>query len=199
MVVDKYFGSIYDLITTKIKQFKFLLLPNFLLFINKKVLFESLPIPAQLILINGPGLLTFGINCNLGYKLGGRNRDGAIELQCRARNSRIIFGNNINTNNNIFICSQNLIKIGDNTLIGQNVSMTDFEAHGTHPNKRNELGVIGEIIIGKNVWIGSNVTILKNTNIGDNSIIATGSVVIGTFPANVIIGGIPAKIISNIL
>jgi len=37
---------------------------------------------------------------------------------------------------------------------------------------------------------------LKGAKIGDNSIIAAGSVVTGkTFPANVIIGGNPAKVI----
>jgi Serine acetyltransferase len=36
--------------------------------------------------------------------------------------------------------------------------------------------------------------ILKNTKIGDNSIVAAGAVVSGNFPDNVIIGGVPAKI-----
>lgn len=51
------------------------------------------------------------------------------------------------------------------------------------------------MIIGKNVWIGNNVTILKNSEVGDNTIIAAGAVVSGKFPANVIIGGVPAKTI----
>ncbi|UMB55472.1 hypothetical protein MKD41_08355 [Lutibacter sp. A64] len=43
-----------------------------------------------------------------------------------------------------------------------------------------------------------NVTILKNSEVGDNSIVAIGAVVIGKFPKNVIIGGVPAKIIKTI-
>lgn len=42
------------------------------------------------------------------------------------------------------------------------------------------------------------MTILDGTVIGDNCIVAAGAVVSGVFPDNVIIGGIPAKIIKNI-
>ena len=96
------------------------------------------------------------------------------------------------------ICAVNYIEIGDNTLIGQNVVIMDFEAHGIAANERKEMGEIGEIIIKKNVWIGNNVTILKNSMIGENTIVAAGAVVSGNFPDNVIIGGIPAKIIKEI-
>jgi len=96
------------------------------------------------------------------------------------------------------ICAANYIEIGDNTLIGNFVSIRDHEAHGINPDKRREIGEIGEVIIEENVWIGNNVIILKNTCIGKNSIVAAGAVVAGKFPANVIIGGVPAKIIKSI-
>jgi acetyltransferase-like isoleucine patch superfamily enzyme len=74
----------------------------------------------------------------------------------------------------------------------------DFEAHGIRPENRKKIGEIGSIIVGKNCWIGNNTTILKNSKIGDNSIVAVGAVVSGVFPENVIIGGVPAKIIKNL-
>mgnify|MGYP000356396697 CR=1 FL=1 len=40
---------------------------------------------------------------------------------------------------------------------------------------------------------------LKNTVIGKNSIVAAGAVVSGDFPSNVLIGGIPARIIKKII
>ena len=64
--------------------------------------------------------------------------------------------------------------------------------------KEKANGEIGKVIIGRNVWIGNNVVILKNTGIGDNTIIAAGAVVSGEFPANVIVGGVPAKIIKSL-
>ena len=155
------------------------------------------PVSNQLIHIRGIGKLQIGNSCTFGYKPGGFHHHGMIEFQTRDINANIIIGNNVFTNNNIFICAYDKIEIGDDTLIGQHVTIMDFEAHGLHPDKRRQVGEIGKVIIGKNVWIGNNVTILKNSKIGDNTIIAAGAVVSGIFPANCIIGGLPARIIKD--
>jgi len=152
----------------------------------------------QITLFRGNGIVEIGKNCSFGYKLGGFYRGGSIELQPRYKNSFIKIGNKVATNNNIFICAANYIEIGDNVLIGQGVCFMDSEAHGIQPDKRREIGEIGQIIIGNNVWIGNNVTILKNSEIGANCIVAAHAVVSGKFPNNVIIGGVPAKIIKRI-
>lgn len=140
-----------------------------------------------------------GDKCHFGYKLGGFNRRGSIELQARYSNSLIKIGDKVFINNNVMLCAANYIDIGDDTLIGQNVVFMDHEVYGFYPSKRRELGTIGSIVIGRNVWIGNNVMILKDTVIGENSIVAAGTVVSGTFPDNVVIGGVPAKIIKEIL
>lgn len=152
----------------------------------------------QYTLIEGAGKVKIGQNCTFGCKLGGFHRGGSIEIQTRFKNAKIIIENNVATNNNIFLCAANLIKIGKSTRIGHFVTVMDFEAHSTNPEKRNKVGKIGQVIIGENVWIGNNVTILKNSEIGKNTIVAAGAVVAGKFPSNVIIGGIPAKMIKSI-
>ena len=119
-------------------------------------------------------------------------------MQARYSNAHLKIGNNVATNNNLFCSAANRIEVGDDTLIGQYVTVMDYEAHGTSPEKRRQMGEIGKVIIGRNVWIGNNVVILKNTGIGDNTIIAAGAVVSGEFPANVIVGGVPAKIIKSL-
>jgi acetyltransferase-like isoleucine patch superfamily enzyme len=173
-------------------------LPNYRFITSGRLRYVKTPCCGQLTLLTGKGTIEIGSNCAFGFKLGGFHRAGSIELQARYKNSRIKIGNNVNTNNNIFLCAANYIEIGDNTLIGQNVTIMDHEAHGILPNDRREVGVIGKVITGKNVWLGNNVTILKNSEIGDNTVVATGAVVSGSFPANVIIGGVPAKIIKVI-
>jgi acetyltransferase-like isoleucine patch superfamily enzyme len=153
------------------------------------------PVCLQKTYITGLGIVEIGDNCFFGCKLGGFHRGGSIELQARYKNSKIKVGNNIATNNNIMLCAANYIEVGDDTLIGQYVTIMDHEAHGMQPDDRRKIGEIGQVIIGKNCWIGNNVMILKNSMIGDNTIVAAGSVVSGKFPSNVIIGGVPAKII----
>ena len=177
--------------------FKFIY-PNRINLLRRRIVFQKLPKISQLTICEGQGVVEIGNNCSFGYKMGGFHRGGSVELQARYKNSKIKFGNNISTNNNIFLCAANYIEIGDNTLIGQYVTIMDHEAHGIAYDKRRQLGDIGKIIIGQNIWIGNNVTILKNSEIGDNTIIATGAVVSGKFPANVIIGGVPAKCIKSL-
>lgn len=174
----------------------YFLLPN--LFSKTKYSFESSPNFQQKTFFTGKGIISIGANCGFGFKLGGFWYKGAIEIQPRYSNAKIIIGNSVHTNNNIFICSANKIIIGNKTRIGQNVCIMDFEAHGIDPDLRNQMGDVGTVEVGENVWIGNNVTILKNSIIGKNSIVAAGAIVTGTFPENVIIGGIPAKIIKNI-
>lgn len=82
----------------------------------------------------------------------------------------------------------------ENTIIMQNVTI------GGNLSKSKILDekIIKAPIIGKNVFIGPNACILGPISIGDNSIIGAGSVVIEDVPCNVVVGGIPAKIIKNI-
>ena len=186
------------LFNNKLKLYVNFILPNLNFILSGRLKSENKLICNQKTLLTGVGNIYIGKDCFLGYKPGGFHRGGCIELQARYKEAVIRIGDNIATNNNIFICAANNIEIGANTLIGQNVTIMDFEAHGIKAVERRGLGVIGKIGIGKNVWIGNNVTILKNSSVGENTIIAAGAVVTGDFPANVIIGGVPAKIIREL-
>lgn len=111
-------------------------------------------------------------------------------------------GKNISIGKNVFInsgCSfqdQGGIIIGDDVLIGHNVVMATLN-HDLNPAKRASL-IPAPIVIGNKVWIGANATILSGVTVGENSVIAAGAVVTKSVPKNVIVGGIPAKIIRNI-
>ena len=54
------------------------------------------------------------------------------------------------------------------------------------------------IKIGNDVWIGAHATILAGVTIGNGAVIAAGAVVTKDVPANMVVGGVPAKIIKNI-
>lgn len=197
--VLKFIYSLYIRVKKRLslhfRQFFLFIYPNRVNILRSRIIYRSLPSFNQYTICEGRGIVEIGKSCSFGYKLGGFHRGGSIELQARYKNSKIKIGNEIWTNNNIMLCAAKYIEIGDNTLIGQNVTIMDHEAHGIEPDKRRQIGEIGQVIVGRNTWIGNNVMILKNSEIGDNSIVASGAVVSGKFPANVIIGGVPAKII----
>jgi len=75
----------------------------------------------------------------------------------------------------------------------------DSDFHALHPQKRiGGIPLTGKVQIEENVFIGSRVTILKGVTIGKNSVVANGSIVSKSIPANVIAAGIPCKIIKNL-
>ena len=52
--------------------------------------------------------------------------------------------------------------------------------------------------IGRDCWLGNGVVITAGVELGDNVIVGANAVVTKSFPSNVIIAGVPAKIIKSI-
>lgn len=91
------------------------------------------------------------------------------------------------------------VEIGDDTIFGNYVSVHPENHNFDSPDVPIRLQGVNHkgIKIGKGCWIGAKVTILDGTVVGDGCIVAAGAVVRGVFPDNVIIGGVPAKIIKH--
>lgn len=112
------------------------------------------------------------------------------------------FGKNITIGKNVFINAcchfqdHGGVVIGDGCQIGHNVVFATLN-HGLSPEDRKHT-YPAPIVLGKNVWVGSNSTILQGVTIGDNAVVAAGAVVTKDVPANVVVGGVPAKIIKKI-
>ena len=92
------------------------------------------------------------------------------------------------------------VKIGNDVIMGQYVSFhSENHSFADKTKLIREQGVSSEgIVIGNNIWVGSKVTFLDGCKVRDNSVIAAGAVVIDVFPPNVVIGGVPAKIIKHL-
>lgn len=141
--------------------------------------------------------------------------------------NKLIFGDNVKIGAySLVTCTSHLSKYGEGLTIGNNSAFgrfTEFGAAGGieigndviagsyisfHSENHNfsdnsklirEQGVTSKgIKIGNNVWIGVKATFLDGSIIGDNCVVAAGAVVNGEFPNNVVIGGIPAKILKEI-
>jgi len=154
----------------------------------------------QKTLFTGRGSIKIGSNTSFGFRLGGKYLHGYCEIQARFKESLIIIGQNVASNNGLLIVSAERIEIGNDCLIGKDVQMIDCDGHGLAPSeRRNSIGKVKPIVIGRNVWIGNNVIILKGTEIGDNSVIGAGAVITGgKFPSNVVIAGNPAKVVKSV-
>ncbi|MDT2895503.1 MULTISPECIES: acyltransferase [Lactococcus] len=111
----------------------------------------------------------------------------------------IIIGDNTSFSEFTFFGGAGGIKVGNDVISGQNVR---FHSENHNFSNNNELirlqGVSRKgIEVGNNVWIGAGAIFLDGAKVGNNSVVAANSVVQKEFPDNVVIGGIPAKIIKN--
>lgn len=90
------------------------------------------------------------------------------------------------------------IYFGKNVTIGPNVKIyTSF--HPIEAQKRLTSGYyITPVKLGDNVWIGGGAIINPGVIIGENSVVASGSVVTKSVPPNVMVAGVPARIIKKI-
>ncbi len=111
----------------------------------------------------------------------------------------ISIGDNISINTNVQIgASGGKIVIGNNVLIGPNVVIRAAD-HGISRDKpiRYQSHIGGEIYIEDDVWIASNAVILKNVRLGKGCVVAAGAVVNKDVEPYSIVGGVPAKKISE--
>ena len=153
----------------------------------------------QPVLFAGKGEVILG-KCNLGLFPSPHYFSGYIHIEAREPGSRIVIEDDVWINNNAcIIAERSEIIIKKGTLIGPEICVFDSDFHDIAPDKRMAgTQTTKAVVIGENVFLGGRVTVLKGVAIGDNSVIAAGSVVTKSVPANSIAGGNPAKIIGTI-
>jgi len=179
-------------IVLKIRIFKYSFFSN-----NKNV--SGFFVKHQPVVVRGKGKIRIGDNVNVGVINSPNFYNSYAYIEARNKNAVIEFGNNIQINNGFSVTSEKSIIIENNVLIGFNCNIIDSTFHHLDKDKRNETDPNPkEVIIKRNVFIGNNVTILKGVTIGENSVISNGSIVTKTCPDNVVIGGVPAKVIKQL-
>lgn len=90
------------------------------------------------------------------------------------------------------------------TTIGRNVNLGPFvrlvtDTHEIGTAERRAGAVRHDaIVIGDGCWIGASATVLAGVSIGAGSIVAAGAVVTRDVPPNVVVGGVPAKVLRRL-
>lgn len=92
-----------------------------------------------------------------------------------------------------YIQGSNGIEIGDDSIFAPGVKI--ISANHSRGNLKNS-DPCEPIRIGKRCWIAANAVILPGVQLGDDVIVGAGAVVTQSFPSNVVVVGIPARILS---
>ncbi|MBK7105846.1 MAG: N-acetyltransferase [Ignavibacteriae bacterium] len=109
-------------------------------------------------------------------------------------------GKNCKISSHTFICEG--VHIGDGVFVGHNVTfINDKYPRAVNPDGSLQTEADWKLIetfVKDKVSIGSSSTIMGGVTIGENSIIGAGAVVTKDVPANVVVAGVPAKIIKKL-
>ena len=88
------------------------------------------------------------------------------------------------------------ITIDDGVFIAPKVNLITIN-HSENPALRSAT-YFAPIHIKKNVWIGVGASVMPGVTIGENAIVAANAVVTKDVPDNMIVGGVPARVLRPI-
>jgi acetyltransferase-like isoleucine patch superfamily enzyme len=114
-----------------------------------------------------------------------------------AGGDEIRIGRNVFINQNCTFYDLGGLDIGDDVMIGPNVSIITT-GHPLDPTQRRNVIIGKPIMIERNVWVASGATIIGGVTIGENSVVAAGSVVTKDVPPNTLVAGNPARVVRSV-
>lgn len=106
-------------------------------------------------------------------------------------------GTNVFVNHGCTLNDIGGIEIGDDTLLGPNVSLIT-SGHPVAVAERRTGITVASIRLGSDVWIGAGATVLGGVVIGDGAVVAAGAVVTSDVPAATLVAGVPARVLRAI-
>ncbi len=163
---------------------------------------DSLPAWWSELVLNGflgSKLLPFPLRPLLLRRFGLEVGEGAVIFHgCFFGGTDVSIGERTFVNYSCTFDNNAAITIGSDCAIGMNVLVVT-STHEVGPSQRRA-GALSSaaVVIEDGCWIGAGATILCGVTIGPGSIVAAGSVVTDDVVPNVLVGGVPAREITQL-
>jgi acetyltransferase-like isoleucine patch superfamily enzyme len=149
---------------------------------------KNLRVAGRLV-IRGPGRVILGDNVRV---------EGVVTPWTYSHEAVIRIGSDSYLNGTRFGCYRE-ISIGPRAILAD-ARLLDTDFHSTHANRHDPSAPVrvAPIRLEENVWVAAGAGILPGTRIGRNSVVGFGAVCAGSYPADVIIAGNPARAVRPI-
>lgn len=126
----------------------------------------------------------------------GKNLTVASHVQLKSTH-RLTIGDNVYFASGVWLNAMGGLDIEDEVVLGPYVVIST----GTHQFKNNSVRfggtTMGPVKIGKGSWLAAHVVVRAGVSIGKGVLVAGNAAVSNDTPDNVMMGGVPAKVISE--
>jgi maltose O-acetyltransferase len=110
----------------------------------------------------------------------------------------ISFGDDVVITGPLHLDIGGAIRVGNNVYLGHDVALLTV-SHRIGPSERRCSKVeFGPIVVGDGAWLATRVTVLPGVTIGAGAVVAAGAVVSRDVAKNVLVGGVPARVIREL-
>jgi maltose O-acetyltransferase len=125
---------------------------------------------------------------------GGRIRIGGG----RSPSSRLTIGADCFINDGCRFDTTGSIVLADDVYLAHDVALITSSHEVGPPTRRAHGSVVAPVVIGRGTWIGARAIVLPGVTIGSGVIVAAGAVVTRSIEDNVMVAGVPARIIRRL-
>lgn len=87
--------------------------------------------------------------------------------------------------------------VGADCMISANVQIRTGDSHSILDNNGKRINSAMSVNVGNHVWIGDGARVLKGVTLEGDDIVSTGAIVTKSFGKNMLLGGIPAKVLKE--
>lgn len=87
--------------------------------------------------------------------------------------------------------------IGDDCMLSSYVQVRTGDSHSILDMEGNRINYAKSITVGDHCWIGEGAKVLKGVTLEGDAVVSTGAIVTKSFGKNVLLGGVPAKILKE--
>jgi acetyltransferase-like isoleucine patch superfamily enzyme len=157
-----------------------------------KFFFKNINISGHII---SNGFFNIEISKNAKLDISGKIALRSNTLIAIRNGAKLTIGDGCFFNRNVSIVCREEIKIGKNSIFGENVKIYDNDHRVVNGITCHNVFDTKKIIIGDNCWVGNDVNILKGSIIKNKTIVGAMSLVKGELYKEGIYVGIPVKLL----